>query len=259
MLYLFRKLRHQLMQKNKTTTYLIYAFGEIILVVFGILIALWINNTNESRKVAKEEHQTLLALKSDFEVSRQQIEATITDQSRVISHSQLLLNIHENEDLAEMVYYDTNLDSLDNLISYGMSWYRAEIVTGAYTSLMSSGKIDLIQNQNLRHLMAQFMSDYEAGFEDQTTTMLLLDKLINETDDIILKISGSSWRTRFGLNARETDELEVAESFFTNERFFGALYWKFTLEWSRIRRQEKMLEQTNVILDLINQELAAKP
>jgi hypothetical protein len=56
MIKFFRKKRHNLNEKNKTGTsteatakegkYLIYAIGEIVLVVFGILIALSINNCN---------------------------------------------------------------------------------------------------------------------------------------------------------------------------------------------------------------------
>ena len=44
MIKLFRKIRYDLMGKNKTGKYLTYAIGEIILVVIGILIALSINN-----------------------------------------------------------------------------------------------------------------------------------------------------------------------------------------------------------------------
>ena len=50
MIKFFRKIRFDLMEKNKTGKYLKYAIGEIILVVIGILIALSINNWNEGRK-----------------------------------------------------------------------------------------------------------------------------------------------------------------------------------------------------------------
>ena len=50
MINFFRHIRKDLMEKNKTGKYLKYAFGEIILVVIGILIALQINNWNEDRK-----------------------------------------------------------------------------------------------------------------------------------------------------------------------------------------------------------------
>ena len=43
-------IRHQLVSENQFSKYLIYAIGEIILVVIGILIALQINNWNEKSK-----------------------------------------------------------------------------------------------------------------------------------------------------------------------------------------------------------------
>ena len=50
MIKFFRKIRHNLINEGKTTKYLKYAIGEIVLVVIGILIALQINNWNEQRK-----------------------------------------------------------------------------------------------------------------------------------------------------------------------------------------------------------------
>jgi len=55
MIKFFRNLRQTLIMENKTSRYLKYAIGEIVLVVVGILIALQINNWNENRK----EQQTL--------------------------------------------------------------------------------------------------------------------------------------------------------------------------------------------------------
>ena len=50
MIKFFRKIRQDLLRDNKIGDYLKYAVGEIVLVVIGILIALSINNWNESRK-----------------------------------------------------------------------------------------------------------------------------------------------------------------------------------------------------------------
>ena len=51
---IFRKIRYDLMEINKTGKYFKYAIGEIILVVIGILLALQINNWNEKTKQDKE-------------------------------------------------------------------------------------------------------------------------------------------------------------------------------------------------------------
>lgn len=50
MLPFFRKIRYRLAKDNQFFTYSRYALGEIVLVVIGILIALYINNWNEKRK-----------------------------------------------------------------------------------------------------------------------------------------------------------------------------------------------------------------
>ncbi len=46
----FRKIRQKLLAESKFSKYLVYAIGEIVLVVIGILIALQINNWNQTRK-----------------------------------------------------------------------------------------------------------------------------------------------------------------------------------------------------------------
>jgi hypothetical protein len=46
----FRKIRQNLLMENKTGKYFKYAIGEIVLVVIGILIALWINSLYQDYK-----------------------------------------------------------------------------------------------------------------------------------------------------------------------------------------------------------------
>ena len=55
------------MSKNKTSKYLKYAIGEILLVVIGILIALQINNWNQNRISKLEELQTIKILLAELE------------------------------------------------------------------------------------------------------------------------------------------------------------------------------------------------
>jgi len=70
MIKFFRKIRQKLLTENKFSKYLLYAIGEIILVVIGILIALQINNANENRKITetKKEYYRQILLDLDKEI-----------------------------------------------------------------------------------------------------------------------------------------------------------------------------------------------
>ena len=67
MIKFFRRIRQQLLSQNRFSKYLLYAVGEIFLVVIGILIALSINNWNEWKKERIRETSVLLDLKENLE------------------------------------------------------------------------------------------------------------------------------------------------------------------------------------------------
>lgn len=144
------------------------------------------------------------------------------------------------------------------LISWGTSWYRAEPVIGAYNSLISAEKVDLIQNENLRSLLAQFVADFESGFEDQESSMQFLEKLKNATSSFVFKIADNKIRKRLKYKSRKIDSLNIAETFFANDSYFGNLFMKSIDELSRLERQRQMLEQVNSILDSIEKESGNK-
>lgn len=68
MIKFFRTIRQNLLMENKTGKYLKYALGEIVLVVIGILIALSINNWNETRKDQQELRNILQNIATDMRV-----------------------------------------------------------------------------------------------------------------------------------------------------------------------------------------------
>jgi len=61
-----------MINENRVSKYLLYAFGEIILVVIGILIALQVNNYNNLLRIHKEEVALLKDLKRDLEIADRQ-------------------------------------------------------------------------------------------------------------------------------------------------------------------------------------------
>lgn len=66
MLKFFGKIRLKLIEGSKTSNYLKYAFGEILLVMLGILLAMQINNWNESRKQQNQFENILETITQDL-------------------------------------------------------------------------------------------------------------------------------------------------------------------------------------------------
>jgi hypothetical protein len=77
MLKFFRKIRKKLIEQENVRKYLLYAIGEILLVVIGILIALQINNWNEEKKMDRMVLQALSEIREDL------VQDTLTLQSRI--------------------------------------------------------------------------------------------------------------------------------------------------------------------------------
>ena len=66
MIKFFRKIRQRLLAENRFGKYLAYAIGEISLVIIGILIALWINNSNQVRIKQERIEATLEAIQNNI-------------------------------------------------------------------------------------------------------------------------------------------------------------------------------------------------
>nr|WP_298992231.1 DUF6090 family protein [uncultured Polaribacter sp.] len=67
MIKFFRKIRQRLLAENRFNKYLLYAVGEIVLVVIGILIALQINNNNEAKNNKERFIKVLKEIRKDLE------------------------------------------------------------------------------------------------------------------------------------------------------------------------------------------------
>ena len=67
MLTYLRKIRKSMIESQSGKKYLIYAIGEIALVVIGILIALQINKWNEERKDRNLEKEYIGRLKIEMQ------------------------------------------------------------------------------------------------------------------------------------------------------------------------------------------------
>jgi hypothetical protein len=92
MIKFFRKTRQKLLAENKFSKYLIYAIGEIVLVVIGILIALQINNWNDARKLQNNMKSVYSIIKTDLLSDIKNIDRAFTEMSPRDSIFKMVIN-----------------------------------------------------------------------------------------------------------------------------------------------------------------------
>jgi hypothetical protein len=161
MLLLFRKLRKALMQPNKISTYLLYAFGEIILVVIGILIALAINTNSQERQARLEERVILKNLRDDFESAIAEFESLNNLRVTMITASKALYSMSPNE------VGSAKMDYLDSIMTKTLTAPTFNNQSGSLEVLLTSGKIDLITNDSLKMKLIAWPGDVEDMIEDE--------------------------------------------------------------------------------------------
>ena len=172
MIKFFRRIRFDLMEKNKTGKYLKYAIGEIVLVVIGILIALQINNWNEVQKMNQWEHRFLTDLESELK--------TNLDQLEEINNRHLLVG-KSCDDLKSVLKTATindkpKIDSLYTLTLFQSTFFPT---TGVYDSGLSAGKIENIRNDQLKY---EIMNLYNHYYKRLVYNGEVLDGVIGQID-----------------------------------------------------------------------------
>ncbi len=155
MIKFFRKIRQNSIAENRAINYLKYAFGEIILVVIGILIALQINNWNETRKNKATEQQLLTSLLEEFETNLEILNNTIESNTKIFETcvkigeftGPTLPTISEKE-LSQYMVGAFKYES------------RYEPNQGTLTEMNNSGKLSLISDISLRKAISEWQSQF---------------------------------------------------------------------------------------------------
>jgi len=114
MIVFFRKFRQKLLTENKFSKYLLYAIGEIVLIVIGILIAIQLNIRNEIRKTRILEIKTLKELRSDLIQNIFDIENNILMLGQCKNANEIVISHMENN----LPYNDTLDFHFANLYPY---------------------------------------------------------------------------------------------------------------------------------------------
>ena len=87
----FIKIRQKILTENKLSKYLIYAIGEIVLIVIGIMIALSLNNANDVKNQRRKEHALLNEMHQNLKIDLKDLDYNIKESVKRIQANEIIL------------------------------------------------------------------------------------------------------------------------------------------------------------------------
>lgn len=153
---IFRKIRNRLLSESKFAKYLIYAFGEIVLVVIGILIALAINTSQQKKVLAEKEQVYLKGLQDEFEISKLKLNELIkVNKQNYLGAKQILeYTSNPSETPTEREFSELLFSSFASDIAFNPN-------NSLLNEMTNSGSLKDISNTDLRILLTTWTSTLE--------------------------------------------------------------------------------------------------
>jgi hypothetical protein len=246
MLTFLRKIRKSLIKTGSAQKYLLYAIGEIALVVIGILIALQINNWNEDKKDRRLEIATLHELLESLDSDLTAISLDSTDRMMDVQVISNLLKHIENQ--------KPNHDSLHSLLYYPFRGTYPKVDDTGF-NLLSSRGIDLISNAELRKIIIKHYSHknhvleqiaYQANVQLEDFRKIYMTKVGKKLGEYFIGFTGRQYTKSYPLDY---------ESLLEDTQFHNQLRWRISRRELEADRMGIYLISARTLVKDINNEI----
>lgn len=249
MIKFFRKIRKNLLMENNTGKYFKYAIGEILLVVIGILIALWINNVYQGYKNEKLATVYLIDFKEDL----------VADTLALAERTSLNKNFIKNIDT--ILYTLANMNELSDkqLLKFANlhisimreSYFIPEKITLRQFESNNGGH--LISSKLLKDRLFRYYTLNERYEKNIETSVQLFQHSFFTRDFMQTIISGRFFKLIAGssLNRRELDLKKLTN----NDDYISSLIHKRGISEEQNTSYQKIKSLATELINIINAEL----
>lgn len=240
MLRFFSKFRLSQISGTSTRKYLLYAIGEILLVVIGILIALQINNWNENSKKQVEEIKILKNLKSDLLSDLDQLQLDISSTSIKMSRIDSLFAILKNPkeyNLQDLIRFNREIPFVDYFLAS----------SGTYDEGISSGKMSYLKTDTLRQQIFDYYRLIKLGGTDAVTNKFVEEIIIPEWGELVIPNKESLLYLGFESNLPHID----VESLSKSKKYNQLLAQKYANNQAQIENwKDIIIRAEGLIIDI---------
>lgn len=155
MIKFFRHIRRSLIEKNHIGKYFKYAIGEILLVVIGILIAISLNNSNQTEIRNSNSEEKLTKLRQLIYQDSINISQTIDYSEAQIAKIQAAIDLF-NKDFSQQEYHTI----MKNLF-FRSGPRTTPLDRSIYEEMLNSGEFSNIQDIELKQRITAYYTQYE--------------------------------------------------------------------------------------------------
>ena len=191
MLTFLRQIRRSIVGKGSARNYIFYAIGEIALVVFGILIALQINNWDQENRYRELERRHLENTVQQLLLDKETLRSELNYNSLLTSHFLNAKRIIGQNQLSEK-------DSLGRMALYLTEHTDFRRKSDVYQSHVSSGEIKHLRSLEIRTALQVLEETYQ-----------YINRLEDSHNDVILELVGSQLIVPLRLDPLEVKQPEV--------------------------------------------------
>jgi hypothetical protein len=139
---LFGGFRRQLIHEKNVKKYLLYAIGEILLVMIGILLAFQVDNWNEDRVKKVAEIRTYKNIRGQIIGDKELIKSQINYNNYYMAQFEYAREIILGNER-------TKIDTLGAIVAKYTNYSDFDRKGNIYETMVNSGKIQLLENQSI--------------------------------------------------------------------------------------------------------------
>jgi hypothetical protein len=256
MIKFFRKIRQNMLNENKFSKYLLYAIGEILLVVIGILIALQINTNSENHKkrvfeitILENIKEDILSDKVDCELNLEYIKIELTNEQRLLDF-----------------LFDENVQSKDSIsFKDALGIDLITVFHNASFNNLQNNDIGLISNNKLYKEITRFYDfyvsalkelenshDYANTYDDKFIFFRKHFTVINKKTKSNLGSKVDAWNQEFGRYDFSIKNIDVLKN---DEEFKILLAESILVNSLKVSFYQQLFEKRENLNKSINSEL----
>lgn len=153
MLNFLRKTRNKFLKERNPKKYLTYALGEIIIVVAGILLALYLNNWNQKRTNNKQEIQYYKSIKNQLNEDLNTLAGEMVYNQNYLDQFSYAKTLIIRNDISKT-------DTLGRIVLHMVRYSDFRRKSNIYQTLINSGQIIIINNYVITERLQSLEENY---------------------------------------------------------------------------------------------------